>query len=133
VVVRPTETVVAQGVGYVESKLVEEGQVVAAGQPLFTLMDEDQGRDLDARKHDLELARVELQSARTANASAKEQLLIYQGIAEHKQEAAAERVKALEIESESAEKNLVRVQAIVSAGLDSPAELDKAKAIHARV
>ena len=133
VVVRPTETVVAQGVGYVESMLVHEGQLVAARQPLFTLMDEDQGRDLDSRKHDLELARVELQSARTANASAKEQLRIYRGIALHKQQAAAERVKALEVETQSAEKNLVRVQAIVGAGLDSPAELDKAKALHARV
>jgi multidrug efflux pump subunit AcrA (membrane-fusion protein) len=133
VVVRPTETVVAQGIGYVESMLVHEGQVVAARQPLFTLMDQDQGRDLDSRKHDLELARVELQSARTANASAKEQLRIYRGIALHKQQAAAERVKALEVETESAEKNLARVQAIVGAGLDSPAELDKAKALHARV
>ena len=133
VVVRPTETVVAQGVGYVESMLVQEGQVVTAGQPLFSLMDQDQGRDLDSRRHDLELARLELQSARSANHSAQEQLAIYQGIAEHKQQAAAERVKALEIESESAEKNLVRVQAIVGAGLDSPAELDKARALHARV
>lgn len=133
VVVRPTETVVAQGIGYIESMQVQEGQVVSAGQPLFTLMDEDQGRDLDSRKHDLELARVELETARTANASAKEQLHIYQGIARHKQQAAAERVKSLVIEAESAEKNLVRVQAIVGAGLDSPAELDKAKALYANV
>jgi multidrug resistance efflux pump len=133
VVVRPTETVVAQGIGYVESMQVQEGQVVSAGQPLFTLMDEDQGRDLDGRKHDLELARLELETARTANASAKEQLHIYQGISRHKQQAASERVKSLEIEAESAEKNLVRVQAIVGAGLDSPAELDKAKALYANV
>jgi multidrug resistance efflux pump len=96
-------------------------------------MDEDQGRDLESRKHDLDLARVELESARTANASAKEQLRIYQGIAQHKQQAASERVKALEVQTESAEKGLVRVQAIVGAGLDSPSQLDKAKAIYAEV
>jgi multidrug resistance efflux pump len=133
VVVRPTETVVAQGVGYVESMAVQEGQLVAAGQPLFTLMDQDEGRDLDTRKHDLEVARLELESARTANVSAKEQLQIYQRIARHKQLAASERVKSLEIESESSEKNLVRVQAIVGAGLDSPSALDQAKAQYANV
>jgi multidrug resistance efflux pump len=133
VVVRPTETVVAQGVGYVESMQVREGQIVRAGEPMFTLMDQDQGRDLDSRKHDLELARLELQSARSANVSAKEQLRIYQRIARHKQQAASERVKSLEIEAQSAEKNLVRVQAIVGAGLDSPSELDKAKAQYANV
>jgi len=133
VVVRPTETVVAQGVGYFESMNVQQGQLVTAGQPLFTLMDQDQGRDLESRKHDLDLARVELESARSANASAKEQLRIYQGIAHHKQQAAAERVKALEIQTESAEKGLARVQAIVGAGLEPPSELDKAKAICAQV
>jgi len=133
VVVRPTETVVAQGIGSVESMNVRQGEMVAAGQPLFTLLDQDQGRDLEERRHDLELARVELQSAQSANASAKEQLRIYQGIARHKQQAAAEHVKALEVETESAEKGLARVQAIVSAGLDSPSELDKAKALYARV
>lgn len=133
VIVRPTETVVAQGVGYVESMQVKDGQVVSAGQPLFTLMDQDQGRDLESRKHDLELARVDLQTARAANTSAKEQLQIYWGIALHKQQSAAERVAALEVETESAAKNLARVQAIVDAGLDSPAELDKAKALYARV
>jgi hypothetical protein len=46
VVVRPTETVVAQGIGSVESMNVQQGQIVAAGQPLFTLLDQDQGRDL---------------------------------------------------------------------------------------
>jgi multidrug resistance efflux pump len=96
-------------------------------------MDQDQGRDIEDRKHDLALARVELQSARTANASAKEQLRIYQGISLHKQQAASERVEALEIETESAQKNLVRVKAVVDAGLDSPAELDKARALYARV
>src|SRR5213075_3245625 len=34
VVVRPTETVVAQGVGFVESMQVQEGQLVRAGEPL---------------------------------------------------------------------------------------------------
>ena len=133
VVVRPTETVVAQGIGYVESMLVQQGQVVTAGQPLFTLMDQDQGRDLESRRHDLDLARVDLESARSANASAKDQLRIYQGIAKHKQQAAAERVKSLEIEAESAEKGLARTQAIVGAGLDAPSELDKAKALCAQV
>jgi multidrug resistance efflux pump len=132
VVVRPTETVVAQGIGYVESMQVKEGDHVVAGQPLFTLMDNDQGRDLEDRKHDLDVARVELQSARTANQSAKEQLRIYQGIARHKQQVAAERVKALEVESQTAEKNLVRVESIVSKGLDSQSELDNAKALYAR-
>ena len=133
VVVRPTETVVAQGVGYVESMNVQEGQIVAAGQPLFTLMDLEQGRDLESRQHDLDLASVELASARSANASAKEQLRIYQGIALHKQQAAAERVKALEIQTESAQKELTRVQTIVGAGLAAPSELDMAKAHCAEV
>ena len=133
VVVRPTETVVAQGVGQMESMLVREGDLVKPGQVLFTAMDEDQGRDLDGRKHDLELAQAEMQSALTANASAKEQLRIYRSIADHKQEIASEHVKSLTVQTETAEKNLARVQSIVEKGLGPTSDLDAAKAEYARV
>src|SRR4029077_15722654 len=67
VIVRPTETVVGQGVGPIESMLVHEGDIGKAGQPLFSAMDEDQGRDLDTRKRELGEAQVELTTARAAN------------------------------------------------------------------
>jgi multidrug resistance efflux pump len=133
VIVRPTETVVAQGVGSIETMLVHEGDLVKAGQPLFSAMDQDQGRDLETRKRELGEAQVELTSARAANVSAKEQLAIYRGIARHKQQVATERVKALQIQTESAENSLHRTETIVAQGLDSQSELDKAKAVYANV
>ena len=133
VVVRPTETVVAQGVGSLESVLVQEGSIVRAGQPLLTAIDQDQGRDLETREHDLAEARIELGAAQAANASAKEQIAIYRGIARHKQQVAEERVKALTIQAESAEKGLQRIETLVNQGLESAAALDQARAQYANV
>jgi len=133
VVVRPTETVVAQGVGSLETVLVREGAVVQPGQPLLTALDQDQGRDLDTRKRELAEARLELASARAANASAKEQIAIYRRIARDKQKVAAERVKSLKVEAESAAKALRRIETIAAQGLASASEVDNVRAAHARV
>lgn len=132
-VVRPTETVVAQGVGHLESMLVQEGQTVAAGQPLFTAVDEDHGRDLEAKRQELARAEVELKSAHASKLAAQEQMTIYLGIARHKQKMASERVKALSIETEAAQKNLTRLESLVRQGLEPNSTLDAATAAFARV
>jgi multidrug resistance efflux pump len=132
-VVRPTETVVAQGVGHLESMLVREGQTVSAGQPLFTAVDEDHGRDLDAKQQELARAELELKSAHASKLAAQEQMAIYLGIAHHKQKMASERVKALSIETESAQKNLARLESLVHQGLEPNSSLDAATAAFARV
>jgi multidrug resistance efflux pump len=133
VVIRPTETVVAQGVGHLETMLVQQGQLVAAGQPLFTAVDEDHARDLETKKRELAMAEVELKAAQADQMAAKDRFGIYERIAAHKREIASERVRGLTIETESAEKNLARIETIVRAGLESNAALDEAKASFAKV
>jgi multidrug resistance efflux pump len=132
-VVRPTETVVAQGVGHLESMLVQEGQIVSAGQPLFTAVDEDHGRDLEVKRLELARAQVELKSAHAAKLAAGDKMSIYIGIARHKQKMASERVKALAIETESAQRNLSRVESLVRDGLEPRSALDEANASFAKV
>src|SRR5207247_9026358 len=106
---------------------------VSKGEPLFTAVAEGHARDLEARTLELDVARVELEAARAARASASEKLRIYEGIARHKQRIAKERVQALTIESESEEKHLARIESMVRDGLERGAALDEAKASSAKV
>jgi multidrug resistance efflux pump len=133
VVVRPTETIVAQGVGYLESTLVREGESVTPGQTLFTAMDEDHGRDIDAKRFDLARAQAELKTAQAAKGAAAEKMVVYLQIAKHKQKIADERVKGLTVEVESERKNLARVEVLVRDGLEPVSLLDAAKAAYAKV
>jgi acetyl/propionyl-CoA carboxylase alpha subunit len=106
---------------------------VTPGQALFTMVDEDHGRDLDAKRFDVASARVELKSAESSRQAASEQLEIYKSIALHKQKIAIERVNALTVETESAEKELARVEALVKAGMEPSSDLDAANAVYAKV